>query len=79
MHTTGVWMVDAATGNQRMALFATQTKAAQHVGRHMTAIGNCLAGRTKLSGGFRWQRASLQDLFDHGVKPHSNDYVVLRS
>lgn len=63
---TAVWQVDSHTG-RRIAIFRNYALAGEAVGTHSDGIGKCIAGMHSVCGGYKWERASRDDVYVHLV------------
>ena len=57
---TAVWQLDSLTG-RRIAIYRCKRVAAKHVGGYQAGITNCLAGKKRTAGGYRWEWATRND------------------
>ena len=64
LNGTAVWQLDRNSG-RRMVIFRNLDSAGEAVGKHSSAILHCLAGRQLTCGGYKWERASMEDVAAH--------------
>ena len=58
---TAVWQVDRHT-DRRITIYRNATLAAKVVGGDCRSIKKCITGRQQTCGGYKWQRASREDV-----------------
>ena len=63
---TAVWQVDRQTG-RRIAIYRSIALAAKAIGGWPYSISACIAGKWQTSYGYKWERASREDVDKHLV------------
>ena len=61
-----VWQVDRQTG-RRIAIYRSIVLAAKAIGGRPNNISACIAGKWRTSYGYKWERASREDVGKHLV------------